>query len=114
MPHGMLRRRSGARPLEHPSPPRAVAQCDVAGPHRLLPADGVTVASGAHTRPPVRGNHRRVASSISLLDVHVKESSVEVWMGSKGGMLKALIGLREIAKPHFSGIIEDPQCPNHS
>jgi hypothetical protein len=114
MPHGMLRRRSGARPLEHPSPPRAVAQCDVAGPHRLLPADGVTVASGAHTRPPVRGNHRRVASSISLLDVHVKESSVEVWMGSKGGVLKALIGLREIAKPHFSGIIEDPQCPNHS
>jgi len=52
--------------------------------------------------------------SISPLAVHVKESSVEVWMGSKGGMLKALIGLRKIAESRCSSIIEDPQCPNHS
>jgi transposase len=43
--------------------------------------------------------------------VHVKESSVEVWMGSKGSLLKALIGLRKIAECRFSSIIEDPQRP---
>jgi hypothetical protein len=35
-------------------------------------------------------------------------------MGSKGGVLKALIGWRKIAEFHFSSIIEDPQRPNHS
>ena len=35
-------------------------------------------------------------------------------MGSKGGVLKALIGLLKIAASRFSGIIEDPQRPNHS
>src|SRR5262249_2188632 len=52
--------------------------------------------------------------SISPLGVHVQESSVEVWMGSKGGVLKALIGLCKIAESPCSGIIEDPQRPNHA
>lgn len=53
-------------------------------------------------------------TSLLSLAVHIKESSVEVWMGSKDGLLKALIGLRKIAECHFSSIIEDPQRPNHS
>ena len=53
-------------------------------------------------------------TSLPPLDVHIKESYVEIWMGSKGGMLKTLIGLRKIAESRCSGIIEDPQCPNHS
>jgi hypothetical protein len=35
-------------------------------------------------------------------------------MGSKGGVLKALIGLGKIAESRCSGILEDPQRPNHS
>ena len=35
-------------------------------------------------------------------------------MCSKGGVLKALIGLLKIAECRFSSIIEDPQRPNHS
>ena len=46
--------------------------------------------------------------SHSPLDVHIKESSIKICMGSKGSMLKTLIGLRKIAESRCSGIIEDP------
>ncbi len=46
--------------------------------------------------------------------VSVKESFEELWMSSKGGLLKAFIGLLKIAQSSFGCIIEDPQRPNHS
>ncbi len=52
--------------------------------------------------------------SVSPLAVHIKESSLEVWMGSKSGLLQALIGSLKIAQSRFGCIIEDPQRPNHS
>ena len=48
------------------------------------------------------------ARSLSPLVVSVKESFEELWMSSKGGLLKALIGLLKIAQSSFGCIIEDP------
>ena len=54
------------------------------------------------------------ARGLSTLDVKVKESSEEVGMGSKGGLLKAIIGFFKLAEASLSRIIEDSQRPNHT
>ena len=53
------------------------------------------------------------ARGLSTLDVNVKERSEELGMGSKGGLLKAIIGLFKLTEASFSRIIEDSQRPNH-
>jgi len=54
------------------------------------------------------------ASGLSTLDVNVKESSEQIGMGSKGGLLKAIIGFFKLAEASLSRIIEDSQRPNHT
>ena len=52
--------------------------------------------------------------SLSSLAVHIQESFIEIWMGSKSRLLKALIGVCKLTEVRFSSIIEHPQRPNHS